>query len=482
MDRLTIFTAAALAGCGPAKPAAPATSDVSARLDQVIADVVAKRDLPGMALAVVQGDRVIYSKGHGFADIAAKRPMTDSTPTVIGSTSKPLTALAVLRLVAENKLALDTPIVRYIPEIKFTDPRGSGITLRQLLTNRSGIVAGFSGAAYQRPAIQDSAAVGRLAREIATIPLLFAPGQGYKYSNRGWVLAGYIVERVGGMPVEDFMAKEVYGPLGMTHTTLEFWKVPDIAQGYWEGIAIRNHPGNASVSREYGPAGMMVSTVQDMAKLEIALMNGGKSVTGQQFLTPALLAEAFRPQADAESELGGPTKYGLGWEVDSMLGTLTIKKAGSVGTLVALWVMLPERHLGLVFTFNREDYQALPVLQSVLKVLAGGTADSFPSSGPPAAPPTPVAVNVAPGAFAKWIGSYDTRNGDAKVYQRGDSLFAELEGIDIVLVPSSDSSFVQWDDRVHHAGNDLSFHRGRGQVTIWSGKDSLGIKVSGKAK
>ena len=474
------FVALAVACNTPTPAAAPL--DQRAQLDAVLTDVVAKRDLPGIALAVIQGDKVIYSKGHGFADLAAKRPMTDSTPTVIGSTSKPLTALAVLRLVMEHRVALDTPIVRYVPELAFKDPRGAAITLRYLLTNRSGLPAGFSGPAHRRPAVQDGAAVGRLARQTVRYPLLFAPGAGYTYSNRGWALAGYVVERVGGVPVEDFLTKEIYQPLGMTHTTLEFWKVPDIAQGYFEGFAVRNHPANASLTREYGPAGMMVSTLQDMARLLIALMNGGKSVTGQQFLTPELIAEALRPQADAESELGGPTKYGLGWEVDSMLGTRTIKKAGSVGTMVSLWIMLPERHLGLAFAFNREDYQALPVIQSVLKVLSGAPADPFPVSGPPTKPPVPVPAKVSSGAFARWIGDYDTRNGDARIYLRADSLFGEIEGTEVALIPSSDSSFVQWDDWVTHAGKPLTFRRRGGRITLWHDRDSLGIKIQTAAK
>jgi CubicO group peptidase (beta-lactamase class C family) len=304
------------------------------------------------------------------------------------------------------------------------------------------------------------------------LPLRFAPGQGYTYSNRGWTLAGYVVQRVSGVPIEDFMRTEVFEPLGMTHTTLEFWKVPDLPTGYAEGRVVRNRPRLASLSREYGPSGMVVSTPRDMGRLLVALMNGGKTVLGTQFLTPELIAEALRAQAEAESELGGPTRYGLGWEVDSAFGTLTIKKAGSVGSMVSLWVMLPERKTAVAFAFNREDYGIVPLVPAVLKVVAGGEPDPFPSGSPPPPFTPPAAVKIAPAIIARWLGTYDTREGDLTVSRRGDSLFADPDGSELALVPVSDTSAVVVADEVKNAGQTYFFRRS----TVWTATDSLGVK------
>ena len=466
-------------GCAAGKPIAekPAEGDLAAKLDAVVKDAFAKREMPGGALVVVRGNRVIYSAGHGYADIATKRPYTDTSTTVIGSTSKPLTALGVLRLVQLGKVALDAPIARYLPDLRFRDPRGTAITVRHLLNNRSGIVAGFSGDAYADPPIQDAGAVERIARESATYPLVFAPGQGYLYSNRGWLLLGYLIQRVANEPVETFMRRVVFEPLGMTQTTLEFWKAPGMVTGYEEGYQVRNRPRRPSLHRGYGPSGMTASTPADMGRLLMAMLNQGKTALGTQFLTPELIAEAVRPQADAESELGGPTRYGLGWEVDSTFGSLTIKKAGSVGTMVTLWVMLPEQQLGLAFAFNREDYQVVPVVKSVLTVLAGGTAQPFPSSTwtPPA---RPTGVATRPGAAQRWLGTYDTHSGDTKIYRRGDSLFTDYEAGEAALVAANDSSYWIVDDIVKHAGKSLDFRRQGKAITLWSGKDSLGLRVT----
>lgn len=465
-----------LAGCAQ-PPAKPSAAPLEAKLDAVMADALAKREMPAASLVVVKGNQVVYGKGFGKADLASGRPMTDTTPTVIGSTSKPLTALGILRLVQTGKVALDTPIARYLPDLKFTDPRGAAITVRQLLNNRSGIASGFSGPAHVLPSVQDDGAVDRIARESAGLPLVFAPGTSYLYSNRGWLIAGYLIQRVAGEPVEAFMKREVFEPLGMTQTTLEFWKVPDLVTGYESGFKVRNQPHTASLHRGYGPSGMTVSTPRDMGRLLVAMLNGGKTVSGTQFLTPELIAEATRAQAEAESELGGPTRYGLGWEVDSVFGALTVKKAGSVGTMVSLWIMLPEQKVGIALTFNREDYGIVPVAPNILKVIAGGAVDTLPTAVW-TAPPSPVGVKLSAAAAHRWVGDYDLRFGDTKVYQRADSLRTDYEGGEAALVPVNDSTFAIVDDLTRHAGKQFIFRMRGGKATIWeSAKDSLGIRV-----
>ncbi len=284
------------------------------------------------------------------------------------------------------------------------------------------------------------------------------------------------MQRVSGTPIEAFLRTEVFEPLGMTQTTLEFWTVTDMVQGYREGRQPRNVPAPASLSQEYGPSGMIVSTPRDMGRLLVAMLNRGKTVSGTQFLTPELIDEALRGQAEAESELGGPTRYALGWEVDSTFGSLTIKKAGSVGTMVSLWVMLPERRLAVAFAFNREDYQVVPLVGNVLAILTGGAPRPFPAAAIPPAE-TPVAVPISSAARARWVGDYDTRYGDHRIVLRGDSLFSHAEGIELPLAALNDSTFGLVTDLVSETGKTLQFRRQRDAVTLWSGVDSLGIRI-----
>jgi hypothetical protein len=213
-----------------------------------------------------------------------------------------------------------------------------------------------------------------------------------------------------------------------------------------------------------------------MGRLLVAMLNEGKTVTGTQFLTPELIREAIRGQAEAESELGGPTRYGLGWEVDSAFGTLTVKKAGSVHSMVSLWVILPERRVAVAFAFNREDYQIVPVVPTVLSVIGGGPTALLPAASWPAAPPIATRA-VAPAVLDRWLGVYDTRFGDVTVYRRGDSLFSDYDGAEGPLLPTSDSTFALGDDLVAHTGKVVGFRRSGAGVTIWLGADSLGLRT-----
>ncbi|MEZ4456535.1 MAG: serine hydrolase domain-containing protein [Gemmatimonadales bacterium] len=343
-----------IALAGLACRSTPSAPPFAAKLDAAVEAALAARDLPGAAVVVVQGDRVTYQKGYGLADLASGRPMTDSTPIVIGSTSKPLTALAVLRLVQQGQLDLDAPVSGYAPDLRFADARAATMTLRHLLTNRSGLPVGFSGPAYRQPPVTDADALERMAGEIAATPLLFAPGDGYAYSNRGWALAGYVVQRVSGRPIEDFMRDEVFKPLGMAGTTLAFWEVPNLVTGYAEGRCVE--PSLAAV----GDAGVWPGRddrldAADMGRPLAALLTRGlqprrRPVSDAGINNPP----SGRPRRTPRANPGGSTRYGgLGW------GRLGVRIADGqeglpVHTMVTLWVMPPEQRTAVAFAFNRE--------------------------------------------------------------------------------------------------------------------------------
>lgn len=470
-------------GCTEAAPPRPAPlggGDVNARIDQLAEQTVKALDLPGLALVVVRGNAIAYSKGYGMADLARQIPMTDTTNVIIGSTSKSLTAFAVGKLVDQGKLDLDAPITRYISNLKFADPRGSQITLRQLLTNRSGIVSGFAGPAYSDHPVTDSAALDRAVAEIGKHPLLFAPGQGYTYSNRGWVLPGIAIQRVTKEPYERFMDEEIFRPLGMRRSSFEFWRSDlALAQGYAEGRTVHNVPHRPSVGREWGPSGMAVSNARDIGHFLIAMLNGGKSADGNQVVSAKTVQEILRPQADAESELGGPTKYGLGWEVASQMGLTMIQKGGSVNATGSYFLLIPEKQIAVGLVFNRIDYGILGLVPAVVKTLLGMPTDDFKiAAAPVPAPLPPSDFKPNRATWKRWVGKYDTRYGDQLVYQQGDTLFADFEGTIVRLEPTSDSTFIMRSDIRQHESQPLNFRRGRGIPTMWTAKDSLGLRVA----
>ncbi|MGE0556018.1 MAG: hypothetical protein AB7R55_21525, partial [Gemmatimonadales bacterium] len=178
-----------------------------------------------------------------------------------------------------------------------------------------------------------------------------------------------------------------------------------------------------------------------------------------------------------ESELGGPTRYGLGWEVDSTFGSLTIKKAGSVVTLVSFWVLLPEMRTGFGLLFNREDYRVVALVANLVRVLGGGELQPFPETEPNPPFTAPAAASIARSTVEGWTGRYDTRSGDLSIGWRGDTLVTRYEGMPAVLVPADDSSAILVDEVLTHAGRRLSFRSRRGALTLWVDDDSVGVRV-----
>ncbi|CAG7608072.1 D-aminopeptidase [Paenibacillus solanacearum] len=253
-------------------------TSVFTEVDAYIAHEMTRQRLPGLALGIVQGDRILYLRGYGQAD-SSGRPVTPETPFGIGSIGKSITAMAVLQLAEEGKIDLDAPIQRYIP----TQYNGAKfITVRQLLNQTSGFsqISTFSNT-LSSITVQDQDALEKnalsyakkfLKRSIQTV-------QPFRYSNANYVLLGYIVQQVSGQSYGDYVKEHIFNPLSMqdSYVTLDEATAHGLAKphrrifGYnvpYEGPYIYI-PGDA-------PAGYLYSSAKDMSHYLVAQMNGGR--------------------------------------------------------------------------------------------------------------------------------------------------------------------------------------------------------------
>ena len=483
-----------VSACG--ERAVPPANALSARIDTLVAESMRDGKVPGLAVTVVRGDSVLHSRGYGAADLERGAPMTDTTPVVIGSTSKTFTAFAIMQLADSGKVSLDSSVTRYVAvlgapsptrgdaavrsaakAVTFADPRFSRITPRHLLTNVSGIPAGFSGDAYDAVDTSETALERIVRDDMLPRRLDFDPGAGYKYSNRGFSLASLVVQDASGMSYEDYVTSRIMEPLGMRHSTPRFWegKTRGMVQGYRESVDGKPLPRNASLGREWTGSGMILSTSRDAARFLSAILNGGKTTDGVQLLSAAGVAEMMRPQQKAESELGGETVYALGWEVSDVNGVTLATKGGSVGTMGSLFALLPDQKLGIAMVFNDIDYGKVQLLQNVVKLLLG--APTAPYAPLPAAPPVAASSHrIPPARLAQLAGVYDTRAGIMRLAMRGDTLAGRFEGNDFVLEPSSDSTFVVRSVLRGQEGSTLIIKRCGARMCIWMEGDSSAVR------
>ena len=217
----------------------------------------------------------------------------------LGSTTKMLTATAALGLAVEGKVDINAPISKYI---KWLYPKIGSLTLHQLLSHTAGLIdeAVMNG-------FHDDSALGAGIRQWNADWFFTEPGAVFSYSNPGYWLAGYLVESVTGKPYADAMAQQVFQPLGMSRSTLRplmamTWP---LAQGHEDGRVIRPAPDNTA----NWPAGSAFSSVPELSRFVIALMNGGR-LEGKQALPAEVVARMLEPHAKT-ADPGSSYGYGL---------------------------------------------------------------------------------------------------------------------------------------------------------------------------
>ena len=299
----------------------------------------------GAVTLVATKDRTVYLKPIGYRDLASKTPMTADALFWIASTSKPMTATAVMMLVDEGKINLNDPVEKYLPEFKgqmvrVTNPASpasaQGVTavqappqlvpasrpilVREILSHTSGLP--FKSAA--QPGALDLLPLKDAVRSFASEPLIFQPGTSYSYSNEGINTAARIIEVVTGMPYEQFMQERLFTPLGMKDTT--FWPTSEqigrLAKSYKLDTHVNDlseqpvdqltYPLDDRQHRYPMPAGGLFSTAADLSIFCRMILNGGM-LDGKRYIS-----ESSLHQMTTEQNGGlGKTSYGFGWSISA---------------------------------------------------------------------------------------------------------------------------------------------------------------------
>lgn len=247
-------------------------SDVEAFLDGVVPLQLAREDIAGATLAVVKDGKVIFSKGYGFSDVAAKKPVIPETTMFRpGSVSKLFTWTSVMQLVEQGKLDLDKDVNEYI-DFKIPEAFGKPITVRNLLTHTPGFEE------QVKDLITNKVESPNLGNYLKThIPTrIFPPGTVPAYSNYGAALAGYIVERVSGEPFDQYVQNHIFKPLGMTHSTFDQPLPSDMAPNMSNGYSVASDKAKPFETVTPAPAGSLSSSAIDMAQFIIAHLQNGK--------------------------------------------------------------------------------------------------------------------------------------------------------------------------------------------------------------
>ncbi|MBW8778980.1 MAG: beta-lactamase family protein [Burkholderiales bacterium] len=340
--------AAAAAASAPIAPALPAhaltAQDAQAWLDGLMPTALRTARTPGAVVVIVKDGQVLLEKGYGYAD-EKKRAPVDPARTLFrpGSTSKLFTWTAVMQLVEQGKLDLDTDVNKYL-DFQVPPRDGQPITLRQVMTHRAGF----------EERIKDLVAFDIPETPLAEVlsgnmpARIYAAGTTSAYSNYATGLAGHIVERVSGLSFNDYIEKNVFAPLDMTHST--FRQPPpgallaDMSTGYEES----DKPGKGFEVVNIPPAGSLSSTGHDMAHFMIAHLADGQ-YGNARILKPETAHMMHTTITRPFPDLNG---MALGFYQDDINGHPVIAHGGDLNYFHSdLWLFLDD-HVGVFISVN----------------------------------------------------------------------------------------------------------------------------------
>ncbi len=332
-------------------------------LEHTLEQTMQAEHIPGIALALVQNEEVIYARGFGVtSEEDGSVPVTPQTLFRIGSVTKLLVGTAVMHLVESGLLDLDRPINEYVEWLSFKEQDAARrITLRLLMSHTAGLpndsVAGSS----------DPDGLETYIREVLPFYAFVAPpGKVYSYSNPGLNLVGYIAQVVSGKPFPRLMQEVLFDPLEMKRTTFD----PLVAMTYPHALphTLRKDDTIQVVHRisentAYNPAGGAWSTVLDLRNVAMLHLNHGR-LSRQQVLSPYLVAEMHRPHT---SHYTVPDAgYGLTVETSMYKGLRCIGHSGVMSAFGCQLTLVPDKGIACVLMMNRLPRRAAQIVFSLL--------------------------------------------------------------------------------------------------------------------
>ena len=407
-----------LVGCGGEPQRSPATvraaeyAPVIEALDAFISAEMDAKGLPALSIALVDGQELVWAEGFGTEDVESGRPATAETVYRVGSVSKLFTDIAVMQLVERGEIDLDAPITSYLPDFAPSNPYGGAITLRQLMSHRSGLVREPPVGHYFDP---DEPPLSETVESLNSTSLVYPPESRYKYSNAAIAVVGYVLEHTHGVPFADYLAQAVLRPIGMTRSAFApspavTARLADAVMWSYDG---REFPA-PTFQLGMAPAGSMYAPVTDLARFMSMLFAGGEG-EGGTVVSRETLEAMWTPQFAPEDATEGG---GIGFAVRSLEGHRQVGHGGAIYGFSTQLAALPDDGLGVVVATTRDFSNAVAgrVATTALRLmLAHRSGDELPK--PATTDP------LAPGRAHELAGRYEGPRGSLDLEARGERLY-----------------------------------------------------------
>ena len=336
-------------------------------LEEVINTSMARFDVPGMAVAVVQDDKVVFAKGFGTSNLNTNAKVNKDTLFGIASNTKAFTSAALAKLVDEGKLSWDDRVIDHLPEFRLYDSYVTReMRVRDLLSHRSGLGLG-QGDLMIWPSTDKS--IEAILAGLQYLKPASSFRSQYAYNNLMFVTAGEVVARVSGMSWNDYIEKNILQPLHMENSRAGFSRIPKSNKNWAIGhipMDGKLNPFFVNYLEDFRGAGAIASSVNDMSQWLLTQLAGGKMPSGEQLFSEKQQAQMWHPHITSMASKSAYEAYhqqfrgyGLGWSIEDYHGFKKLGHGGGILGMVSQVTLLPEKKLGIVILSNQQAFSAL---------------------------------------------------------------------------------------------------------------------------
>lgn len=337
------------------------SKELATKVDAVAKAEVERQELVGLAVGLLRDGKIAFVGGYGWEDREAKIPVTRETRFRWASISKPITAVATMRLAEQGKLDLNADVRELVPE--FPDP-GAVITARDLLCHQGGIVHYANGKVVRTKQNYDAPRPFQnviLALDtFKESPLVNPPGEKYSYSTHGYILLSAAVERAANQPFAEYVESTIVRPLGMRTLQPDYhWEeIPHRAVGYRKIGELIVRSTDTDVSWKLGGGGF-ISSIDDMIQFGAGLVN-------RQLLKQKTYDQMWTQQKQSD---GKPTGYGLGFGVSGTGLNQRVTHSGAQEKSRTFLIMIPGRRVAVAVMTNSEYAKPAPIAEMLLPLV-----------------------------------------------------------------------------------------------------------------
>jgi CubicO group peptidase (beta-lactamase class C family) len=319
-------------------------------IDKYLDQFLESYQIPGIGVGICYNNEIIYQKVKGIADVTKGNGLTLDSIFPMASISKVFSAMAGMQLAEQGRIDAEGSILQYLPGFSPEDPRYAEISMKHLLSHTSGI-PDLTDYDWLNPRYDDAAAASYL-KEIESVPLFADPGTAYQYSNRAYNIMGQLVREVTGQTIEEYIEKNIFGPLAMNSSTFLYGDVPEERRvtPHTMGKGFRISPRKVyPYNRIHAPSSTLHATIPDMMQWIKVWLNGG-ILNGKRLLSKENCDRMLVPVVETEKD----TWLCLGWKKLYRHGVNFFISVGGAPGFRSFLILAPEKNIGVIVVHNSD--------------------------------------------------------------------------------------------------------------------------------